>query len=578
MRLPFVVAVLAALCLASVGPAAAQTCGDYILDAGEQCDDGNTRNLDGCDSTCHFEQTHRVNLLQIQRDPDAIVCPSNQLGFAFTNATVRGQVQSAINASVTAGTTSALLHMIGLDDLSGTADPSLSVGVVTATPIVPGASAYNGNSDLDWWYAADAGMTDAQHQPVAQLSATLTGGVLTAGPGNAVLKFPLGGLPTPLAFSSLVFTLPVGASSTPSSSTGGVSPGHEAVEHVDPTLQSFATTGAGTTSTMCGNMSAASLAATPIPPALTGASCAQGYTIANTALDLLVGGCNLGPIQLVRAVQPDKQDPNVPPAGAGPPYTLTADVSKHVIACQDSGTNPVSLNDCLADAAFSSFFKLTTDRVILGDDAVFADGFESGDLSAWSGTLTDSGDLSVSPTAALNGTSQGLQGVVNDTNTLLVEDGTPLDENHYRARFFFDPSAFDPGEASSSFRTRIFLGLEENPTRRVFAIVLKRQLGQYSVEGRARNDDGTQTDTGFFDVTAAPHRVDLEWIRSSGPDANDGRFRLSLDGGVVANLSGIDNSISSIDFARLGALSLKTGANGTLIWDEFVSKRRAPIP
>jgi hypothetical protein len=112
----------------------------------------------------------------------------------------------------------------------------------------------------------------------------------------------------------------------------------------------------------------------------------------------------------------------------------------------------------------------------------------------------------------------------------------------------------------------------------VFAIVLKRQAGQYSVEGRARNDDGTQTDTGFFDVTAAPHRVDLEWIRSSGPDDNDGRFRLSLDGSVVANMSGIDNSISSIDFARLGALSLKTGANGTLIWDEFVSKRRAPIP
>lgn len=578
MRLPFVVAVLAALCLVSVGPAAAQTCGDAILDGGEQCDDGNNRNLDGCDSTCHFEQTHRANLLQIQRDPDATVCPANQLGFAFTNALTRTQVQNAINASVTAGTTSMLFHMIGLDDLSGTADPSLSMGVVTATPIVPGSVAYNGNSDLDWWYAADAGMTDAQHQPVSQLAATLTGSVLTAGPGSAVLKFPLGGLPTPLAFSSLVIKLPVGASSIPSSSTGGMSPGHEAVEHVDPTLQSFATTGAGTTATLCGNMSAASLAVTPIPPALTGASCAQGYTVANTALDLLVSGCNLGLAQLVRAVQPDQQDPNAPPAGTGPPYTLTVDGSKHVIACQDSGLNPVILGDCLADAAYSSFFKMTTDRVILGDDAIFANGFESGDLNAWSAASIDGGDLSVVPGAALNGTTQGLQGVINDTNTLLVEDDTPLDENHYRARFFFDPSGFDPGEASSSFRTRIFIGLEENPTRRVFAIVLKRQGGQYSVEGRARNDDGTQTDTGFFDITAAPHRVNLEWIRSSGPDANDGRFRLAVDGTLLSDLSGIDNSISSIDFARLGALSLKTGANGTLIWDEFVSKRRAPIP
>jgi cysteine-rich repeat protein len=578
MRLPFVVAVLAALCLASVGPAAAQTCGDYILDAGEQCDDGNTRNLDGCDSTCHFEQTHRANLLKLQQAADPTVCPNNRLGFAFTNGTTYNAVQNVIDGTVTNGSTSILFHMLGLDDLSGTADPSLSVGVVTANPIVPGSVAYNGNNDLDWWYASNTGMTDAQHQPVSQLPASLTAGILTAGPGSAVLKFPLGGLPTSLGFSSLVVTLPVGASSTPSSSPAGLSPGHEANEHVDPTLQSFATTGAGTTATMCGNISAASLAVSPIPPSLTGASCAEGYTVANTALDLLVTGCHISIIQFVRAVQPDQQDPNAPPAGAGPPYTLTVDGSKHVTGCQDSGANPVSLNDCLADAAYSSFFKMTTDRVILGDDAVFANGFESGDLSAWSGTLTDGGDLSVSPTAALNGTTQGLQGVVNDTNTLLVEDGTPLDENHYRARFFFDPSAFDPGEASSSFRTRIFLGLEENPTRRVFAIVLKRQGGQYSVEGRARNDDGTQSDTGFFDVTAAPHRVDLEWIRSSGPDANDGRFRFALDGSVVANMSGIDNSISSIDFARLGALSLKTGANGTLIWDEFVSKRRAPIP
>src|SRR5205085_10094822 len=30
-------------------------CGDGIVDAGEECDDGNTASGDGCDATCHAE-------------------------------------------------------------------------------------------------------------------------------------------------------------------------------------------------------------------------------------------------------------------------------------------------------------------------------------------------------------------------------------------------------------------------------------------------------------------------------------------------------------------------------------------
>src|SRR4029079_10944546 len=130
-------------------------------------------------------------------------------------------------------------------------------------------------------------------------------------------------------------------------------------------------------------------------------------------------------------------------------------------------------------------------------DLIFADDFEDGSLSAWSATATDSGDLGVSAFAALNSTTVGLQGVVDDTNGIYVQDDAPSDENRYRARFYFDPNGFDPGEAQSHFRTRIFLALEENPIRRLAAAVLKRQAGAYSVMGRCRLNDGTQADTGF---------------------------------------------------------------------------------
>jgi hypothetical protein len=204
-------------------------------------------------------------------------------------------------------------------------------------------------------------------------------------------------------------------------------------------------------------------------------------------------------------------------------------------------------------------------------DRIFADGFESG-LAPWSVTSTDGGDLSVTGAAALEG-SQGLQGVVDDTVGIWVQDDTPENEGRYRARFRIDPNGFDPGEASGARRTRVLIGLEEAPTRRLFAVVLRRVGGQYALMGRARLDDGEQADTGFFNITDAPHAVEVAWTRSSAPDANDGRFQLWIDGALVATLTGLDNHRSALDAARLGALSVKASASGTLLWDAFDSRR-----
>jgi hypothetical protein len=206
-------------------------------------------------------------------------------------------------------------------------------------------------------------------------------------------------------------------------------------------------------------------------------------------------------------------------------------------------------------------------------DRIFADGFESGNTSAWSSAATDGGDLTVSGPAALNGTVFGLQGLVDDTAGLFVADERPDNENRYRARLYFDTNDFDPGEAQGRFRTRLLLVLEEAPVRRLAAVVLRRQLGAYSLMGRARQDDNSQANTGFFPITNGAHVVEIDWQRSSGPSANDGRFELFLDGVSVSELTGLDNSLSSVDFVRLGALSVKAGASGTLFWDEFESRR-----
>jgi hypothetical protein len=204
-------------------------------------------------------------------------------------------------------------------------------------------------------------------------------------------------------------------------------------------------------------------------------------------------------------------------------------------------------------------------------DIIFQDGFLSGDLSRWSSASTDGSDLSVSGAAALAGTVLGLQAFVNDTNSLFVQDDTPNAESRYRARFYFDTNGFDPGETQSHFRTRILIA--NGSGFRVITIVLKRQLGAYSVEARVRRNDGTRADTGFLPISDGPHFIEFDWRRATGPGTSNGALQLWIDGGSVAILSGIDNDVVPVDQTRMGALAIKTGAAGTLFFDQFESRR-----
>jgi hypothetical protein len=200
---------------------------------------------------------------------------------------------------------------------------------------------------------------------------------------------------------------------------------------------------------------------------------------------------------------------------------------------------------------------------------------ELGD-SSWSASATDGGNLSVTPAAAMSG-AEGLQAVVHDTTPLYVEDDTPNNEAGYRARFYIDPHDFNPGEGSGHLRSRVFIAFTEAPTRRVAAVVLKRSGGAYSLMVRARRDDNTQADTGFFSITDAPHSVEIDLVPASSGGAANGTLELWVDGVSKMILTGLANSLAPVDFVRLGALSVKTGASGTLYFDAFASRRQLYI-
>ena len=66
-------------------------------------------------------------------------------------------------------------------------------------------------------------------------------------------------------------------------------------------------------------------------------------------------------------------------------------------------------------------------------DPVFSDSFESGDLTGWSSSMIDSGNLLAASAAAYWG-NDGMQVIINDNYDQYVEDDSPNAEPHYRAR------------------------------------------------------------------------------------------------------------------------------------------------
>ncbi len=335
------------------------TCGDGVRAGTEQCDDGNLTNLDGCDSSCKFEQCQRVNSLSIGLPPNnttSTFCTKNALGAAIVGSIAKDEITSALTDGVNDGSITISLKALGLDDLTGTADPSLSLGVLTGSPVA--GAGYNGASDLDWWYTTTASVIDAMRNPTTSLAASIASKVLSGGPSDITITISLAGAPATLNLLRARLRGSIGNASTPLSSTGST-PGHLASEHLNPTLTSFATVTGGE---LCGDVTASSLDAVAAPSALVGCgllSCSQCYTASNTLLDIIVSGCNTLIGQQIKGTQPDSA------RVTGDTYVFTINNStKRVTGCTKNGQS-AQLSACLNDAAYSSFFRFTTDRVIM---------------------------------------------------------------------------------------------------------------------------------------------------------------------------------------------------------------------
>jgi len=206
-------------------------------------------------------------------------------------------------------------------------------------------------------------------------------------------------------------------------------------------------------------------------------------------------------------------------------------------------------------------------------DLIFADGFESGNLSAWSSNTTDGGDLSVGPTAALTG-AHGLLAVIDDNNAIYLTDETPNAESRYRARFYFDPNSITMANNNAHY---IFYGYTGTSTV-VLQIEFRLTKGSYQLRAALRNDANSWTTSSWFTINDVSHFIEVDWRSSTAVGANNGGLTLWIDGTQRANLIGVDNDTRRIDRIQLGAVAgIDSGTRGTYYFDGFESRRQTYI-
>jgi RHS repeat-associated protein len=205
-------------------------------------------------------------------------------------------------------------------------------------------------------------------------------------------------------------------------------------------------------------------------------------------------------------------------------------------------------------------------------DLIFADGFESGDFSAWS-NHTQSEDLVVNETAALTG-SYGMQAVIDDNEWLLVRDQTPNGEMHYHARFYFDPNGLS---MASGDGFKILMGDMDTSTE-VWKVHFRKAQGSYRLDAYVKRDNGTWGTPITTQVTDEVHGVEVEWRASSGAGQDDGLLRLWLDGTQIGQVLSVDNDTYVVDGVRMGVLTPPANTtSGTLCFDAFESRRSSYI-
>jgi hypothetical protein len=191
------------------------------------------------------------------------------------------------------------------------------------------------------------------------------------------------------------------------------------------------------------------------------------------------------------------------------------------------------------------------------------DNFELNDLTRWSSTSTNSGDLATSSGSALHG-SYGLASVINDTSDQYVQQ-VFADNTTFRCRFYFDPNSISMTNGDEIDIVSTY----DDGWAGNFFIKFGQSSGNYYIAVGERTDDAWSTYLGAYTITDAPHMIEVSWRAATGVGNNDGYLELWIDGTSQGSTSTIDNDTGEIHYVQLGSKSKDAGTSGTLYFDDW---------
>lgn len=196
---------------------------------------------------------------------------------------------------------------------------------------------------------------------------------------------------------------------------------------------------------------------------------------------------------------------------------------------------------------------------------------ETGDLTQYDSTVTDSGDLSVDVASKLAGTKYGLSCLIDDQTSIYGQKNqTAPTSNEVRYRFYIDPNTLTMANADTF---QVCILSSSGPQTTIMRAALRyTTAGGYFIRGQPFDDAGALA-TDDTAITDAEHWVEVHVERATGAATNDGRVRLWVDDNLEATWSSVDNFdvFGNMTNVRLGAASgIDVGTLGTLYLDELV--------
>jgi len=203
------------------------------------------------------------------------------------------------------------------------------------------------------------------------------------------------------------------------------------------------------------------------------------------------------------------------------------------------------------------------------DDLIFADGFESGDFSAW-WLATSSSALEVTTQAAYEG-AYGAQLTLDGPAWLKIKDDSPNSEPRYRMRFYLDPNSIQINQGNSF---EIMYAVNQSGSR-VISIYLGVDASGYYLQTAVWNDALDASWGSRQTISNGWHAVEIDWAAATTAGANDGYLKLWVDEALRDTLSGVDNDTHRLKDIGIGATnSVDAGTVGTFYLDAFESRRQ----